>query len=49
MKKARHEAILTLIEKENIGTQEILLDRLIEEARQKAIEEERKRKEEERF
>ena len=31
MKKARHEAILTLIEKENIGTQEILLDRLIEE------------------
>ena len=31
MKKARHDAILTLIENENIGTQEILLDRLIEE------------------
>ena len=31
MKKARHEVILSLIEKENIGTQEALLERLIEE------------------
>ena len=31
MKKARHEVILSLIEKENIGTQESLLERLIEE------------------
>ena len=30
MKKARHEAILSLIESENIGTQEALLDRLIQ-------------------
>ncbi len=31
MKKARHEVILSLIENENIGTQEALLERLIEE------------------
>ena len=31
MKKARHEVTLSLIEKENIGTQEALLERLIEE------------------
>lgn len=31
MKKARHEAILSLIENENIGTQEALLERLLEE------------------
>ena len=31
MKKARHDAILTLIENENIGTQEALLESLIQE------------------
>ena len=31
MKKARHDAILSLIENENIGTQEALLERLLEE------------------
>ena len=31
MKKARHEVILSLIEKENIGTQEALLERLLQE------------------
>ena len=31
MKKARHDAILSLIENENIGTQEALLERLLQE------------------
>ena len=31
MKKARHDAILSIIENENIGTQEALLERLLEE------------------
>ncbi len=31
MKKARHDAILSLIENESIGTQEALLERLLEE------------------
>ena len=31
MKKARHDVILSLIENENIGTQEALLERLLQE------------------